>query len=1252
MSSSEQASPQHTSSSLASTGGDVITVDTMEDIDFNTHEDTTDPEQAPPARRRRSSTTAVKRRSSLSSSLPPMQQARFARLTAVLMGFLVLIVVIVGFLYFIQSNDYKVKRSTPTANPNFRGNVTLDELAEHNDPRLNCWLGLHGKVYDLTTYAQEHPGGPDFIWDSCGQDATASFNAVHPTSLLTVIEAHNLGNLIVSDEDDDDDDAPGDDVISMEQLAAHTTAADCWVGLRGDVYDLTSYISQHPGGPDYITNQCGLDATTTFDQHHDPLILTIVASQTVGKQPEEDPRINDGSCDQPVLSESEVAAHAVQDDCWMVLYHLVFDLTDYLDTHPGGKVLIARQCGQADATATYELFTRHDETLLQTEAMNRFLIGKLSSRKTGSCLGSTPAPAPPASSDTCDQPILSSTDVALHADRDDCWMILYSLVFDLTDYIDIHPGGNILMADACGGEATATFELFTRHDEALLQSEKMDRFLIGKLSSRRTGPCLAPTTTAPVTTAPTSTPATCDQPVFFSSDVAVHATKEDCWMILYDLVFDLTDYIEIHPGGNRLIANECGRDATDIYELFTRHHEALLETEQMNRFLIGKLSSRTGPCLPPALTLAPVAAPTPATCNQPILSVSDIAVHTAREDCWMILYDLVFDLTDYIEIHPGGSRLIANECGRDATDIYELFTRHDEALLEAEKMGRFLIGKLSSRSGPCSASTLTRPPTRAPVAKPAPNPTSSPSLSPQVGSCNQPVLSFSDVAGHDSWEDCWMILYNLIYDLTDYIDTHPGGNRLIANECGRDATDVYELFTRHDETLLSTEKMDRFLIGKLSSRTGSCSDPSPTTCQQPVIASTDVALHSTREDCWMILYDLVFELTEYIEIHPGGNRLIANECGREATNIYELFTRHDEALLETEKMDRFLIGKLATRAGPCSAPAEPATCEQPILLSTDVAQHARREDCWMILYDLVFDLTEYIEIHPGGNRLITNECGRDATDIYELFTRHNEALLETEKMARFLIGKLSSRKGPCKGTNQDVSPTSAPIAKPVVTRSPTQTPVTPTSSPTKPESPQAGLCTQPTLSSTDVAMHATREDCWMILYDLVFNLTDYIETHPGGNRLISNECGRDATDIYELFTRHDEALLTTEKMDRFLIGKLEQRTAPCGPVEVPVRTPTASLATIYPTSNTVEISCDQPLLSSSTVAVHSSRQDCWIVVDDLVYDMTDYISSDPGGALRIYNKCGRDATAVFDTSAFEDADRSLVGRLSSQTGPC
>lgn len=60
----------------------------------------------------------------------------------------------------------------------------------------------------------------------------------------------------------------GEDTITMEQLQENDDADSCWASIEGTVYDLTEWISAHPGGPSRIEQLCGTDATGAFQAQH------------------------------------------------------------------------------------------------------------------------------------------------------------------------------------------------------------------------------------------------------------------------------------------------------------------------------------------------------------------------------------------------------------------------------------------------------------------------------------------------------------------------------------------------------------------------------------------------------------------------------------------------------------------------------------------------------------------------------------------------------------------------------------------------------------------------------------------------------------------------------------------------------------------------------------------------------------------------------------------------------------------------
>ncbi|MBU2213546.1 cytochrome b5 domain-containing protein [Patescibacteria group bacterium] len=75
------------------------------------------------------------------------------------------------------------------------------------------------------------------------------------------------------------------------------------------------------------------------------------------------------------------------------------------------------------------------------------------------------------------------------------------------------------------------------------------------------------------------------------------------------------------------------------------------------------------------------------------------------------------------------------------------------------------------------------------------------------------VFSMETVAAHNTNESCYTAVDGLVYDLTPFIDQHPGGDKNIMKICGRDGTNM---FTRkHGENDKAQEELASLQIGVL-----------------------------------------------------------------------------------------------------------------------------------------------------------------------------------------------------------------------------------------------------------------------------------------------------------------------------------------------------------------------------------------------------------------------------------------------------
>merc|ERR1712073_275475 len=66
--------------------------------------------------------------------------------------------------------------------------------------------------------------------------------------------------------------------VTAEVIATHNSETDCWCILGDDVYDVTNFMSEHPGGKKAIMLFAGKDATEEFDMLHDRKVIRSMAS--------------------------------------------------------------------------------------------------------------------------------------------------------------------------------------------------------------------------------------------------------------------------------------------------------------------------------------------------------------------------------------------------------------------------------------------------------------------------------------------------------------------------------------------------------------------------------------------------------------------------------------------------------------------------------------------------------------------------------------------------------------------------------------------------------------------------------------------------------------------------------------------------------------------------------------------------------------------------------------------------------------
>ena len=56
--------------------------------------------------------------------------------------------------------------------------------------------------------------------------------------------------------------------MTLADVSTHSSSESCYTAIRGGVYDVTAFISKHPGGDSAILKMCGKDGTVAFTKQH------------------------------------------------------------------------------------------------------------------------------------------------------------------------------------------------------------------------------------------------------------------------------------------------------------------------------------------------------------------------------------------------------------------------------------------------------------------------------------------------------------------------------------------------------------------------------------------------------------------------------------------------------------------------------------------------------------------------------------------------------------------------------------------------------------------------------------------------------------------------------------------------------------------------------------------------------------------------------------------------------------------------
>ena len=184
------------------------------------------------------------------------------------------------------ASDSSASSEATTPAPAASGALTLADVQAHGTPS-DCWSAINGNVYDLTDWIGQHPGGARDIERICGTDGSSDFNGQHQGQrepeqdlgrfLLGPLQSASAGApmaltvtnaAFVTTAAAAPAALPSAKKYTRAQVRKHSTASDCWSIINRKVYNLTTWIRQHPGGASRILAICGKDGSAAFNAQH------------------------------------------------------------------------------------------------------------------------------------------------------------------------------------------------------------------------------------------------------------------------------------------------------------------------------------------------------------------------------------------------------------------------------------------------------------------------------------------------------------------------------------------------------------------------------------------------------------------------------------------------------------------------------------------------------------------------------------------------------------------------------------------------------------------------------------------------------------------------------------------------------------------------------------------------------------------------------------------------------------------------
>lgn len=407
-------------------------------------------------------------------------------------------------------------------------------------------------------------------------------------------------------------------------------------------------------------------------------------------------------------------------------------------------------------------------------------------------------------------------------------------------------------------------------------------------------------------------------------------------------------------------------------------------------------------------------------------------------------------------------------------------------------------------------------------------------------------VPLSEVNRHCIPEDCWVALNGKVYDLSEFMDRHPGGPTTILAWAGKDASKFFNEI--HKGVKIDSYLRPESYVGDLGVDENLMSDEFWHTLREARIVEVreeiDRVLSQTADNLHKA--DSILRLLQDKNTDPQLKiKLQRLETQKRAALDSEDYIK---AMDVKKEIERILADQAHSHLH--DVPLDIPNVSGGIPLS-EVARHNKPHDCWIAINKTVYDLTDFLLHHPEQRNSILAWAGRDASPMYDkipgrfpskqwmdFFMRSEWKMGDvgteppkdpTMEQLKQLHDELRRLEGPSK---EDIEAAKTAVKVPGKTDAPT---LSEESRFPKLAEISAGK-ELPFFTRAEVAKHTTADEPYMIIHNRVYNLKPLIGSHPGGDDILLTKAGTDATKDFEVFEHSEKARVQRDR--DMLVGQL------------------------------------------------------------------------------------------------------------------